>query len=194
MLLQFDRVDSTNTVAWNLIDRGWGDGTIVIARSQTQGRGQRGRTWSSERGGLYLSMIYIPGIALTDPSLITMGTVWGIGRVLGQYVPGLRIKAPNDLLVDRYKLGGILTETRCQGGQIRSAVIGVGINGWNAVPEGAINLKDLNSPIVDLEELRNLVIRGIMQGKAQWEQGDQAKLVRDYHNLTKSNPHLGYPS
>lgn len=184
MLCQFDRVDSTNTVAWNLIDRGWGDGTIVTARSQTAGRGQWGRTWESGRGGLYLSLVYIPPLPLTDPSLITMGTVWGISQVLGKFLPGLRIKAPNDLMIDRYKLGGILTETRWQGGKISHAVIGVGINGWNTVPEGAINLKDLNTPISNLDQLREITIEGIRLGKQQWEQPHLDNLIKNYQLLT----------
>lgn len=117
MLLQFDRVDSTNTIAWNLLDRGWGDGTIVTAKSQSCGRGQWGRTWQSEAGGLYLSMIYLPVVNLADPSLVTIGTVWGIAQVLSPFVPGLKIKAPNDLLVDRCKLGGDFNGNTLAGGQ-----------------------------------------------------------------------------
>lgn len=183
MLLQFDRVDSTNTIAWNLLDRGWGDGTIVTAKSQSCGRGQWGRTWQSEAGGLYLSMIYLPVVNLADPSLVTIGTVWGIAQVLSPFVPGLKIKAPNDLLVDRCKLGGILTEIRWREGKIAAAVIGVGINGWNPVPQGAISLRDLSTPIGNLEQLRDLTIGGILLGKERWEQPNPEGLVADYQAL-----------
>ena len=186
MLYQFDRVTSTNTIAWDLIDRGFGDGTIVTARTQTAGRGQWGRTWESERGGLYLSLIYIPIVKLTDPKLITMGTVLGISQVLGKFIPELRIKAPNDLMIDRYKLGGILTETRWLDEKISHVVIGVGINGWNTVPQGAINIRDLNTSITDLDQLREITIEGIRLGKQQWEQKYIENLIKNYDLLTRT--------
>ena len=181
MLIQLDRVDSTNDVAWSLIDQGWGDGTIVTARSQTRGRGQRGRVWESAVGGLYLSMIYLPAVKLTDPPILTMGVVWGIYEVLSKFIPGLGIKAPNDLMVGQYKLGGILTETRLLGEQIIAAVIGVGINGWNPLPPGAIGIKDLDSTIANLDQLRELTIQGILLGKEQWERSED--LSHKYHLL-----------
>lgn len=183
MLLEFDVVDSTNTIGWQLVDQGYGDSTIVVAKRQTAGRGQWGRKWESELGGLYLSFIYVPKVKIVDPKIITIGTVWGIAHQLQEFVPSLRIKVPNDLYVGKYKLGGILTETRWHNQQISVAVIGVGINGWNPVPQGAISLQDLETNISNLQQLQQLTIAGINLGRTRWEQPDTNALERDYQTL-----------
>ncbi|MCS6960273.1 MAG: biotin--[acetyl-CoA-carboxylase] ligase [Pseudanabaenaceae cyanobacterium SKYGB_i_bin29] len=187
MLLEFAVVDSTNTIAWQLVDQGYGDGTVIVAKRQTAGRGQWGRKWESEPGGLYLSLIYVPKVRIIDPGIITIGTVWGIAHQLQAFVPGLRIKPPNDLYVGKCKLGGILTEARWHHQQISVAVIGVGINGWNSAPQGAISLQDLQTNISNLEQLRELTVAGINLGKTRWEQPDTKALQQDYQELVTSN-------
>lgn len=137
----FDRVASTNQTVWELLALGAPPGTIAIAREQTAGRGQRGRHWQSQIGGLYLSMAVAPNLAAVNAGALTMAVAWAIATGLRSVGIPVLLKWPNDLILAKRKLGGILTETRVRQGRVTKAVIGVGINWSNPVPETGINLE-----------------------------------------------------
>jgi BirA family biotin operon repressor/biotin-[acetyl-CoA-carboxylase] ligase len=127
-ILYFPTTGSTNDVAASLAEPD-AFGTVVIADAQTAGRGRRGRTWFSPAGsGLYVSVIVTPGRGSPDPeratTLLTLATgvalAEGVERATG-LAPA--IKWPNDLLVGRRKLAGILAE-----GFGEAVVLGYGIN------------------------------------------------------------------
>jgi BirA family biotin operon repressor/biotin-[acetyl-CoA-carboxylase] ligase len=140
-------VGSTNDVAVALAagagDRAAAEGAVVIADAQTAGRGRRGRTWFSPQGsGLYLSTILMPGRASSSPeratSLVTLAAGVALAEAI-ERVTGLaaQIKWPNDLLVGRRKLAGILAEGLAadRAGAVGHVVLGYGINvGRMSVP------------------------------------------------------------
>ena len=112
----FSTVGSTNDAALALAERGDAEGAIVIASSQTAGRGRRGRAWHSPAGsGLYVSVVLAPARAREEPdratALLTLTAGVAIAEAI-ERVTGLApaIKWPNDLLVGRRKLAGILAE------------------------------------------------------------------------------------
>ena len=80
----YDTVSSTNSVLWELIDRGSTEGTVVIAAQQTAGRGQRGHQWRSPLGGLYLSLALTPDLDAQKALLLTISSAWGIATTLRQ--------------------------------------------------------------------------------------------------------------
>lgn len=165
----FDSLPSTNQTLWNLLDQGAKTGCVVIATEQTAGRGQWGRQWVSPSGGLYLSVAYAPKLEATNSYQLTLATAWGIAAQLQKCGVSVGIKWPNDLVLNGRKLGGILTETKVHKGQITQAVIGVGINWCNLVPETGINLELWQSsqnsrPIPSLEMLTSTVLLGIESG------------------------------
>jgi len=134
--LFFTTIGSTNDVAAALAGAGSGEGAIVIAEAQTAGRGRRGHSWFSPPGaGLYVSVVLAPGRARTAPdratSLITLCAGVAIAEAV-ERITGLppAIKWPNDLLVGRRKLAGILAEVVAApaGGAVTSVVLGYGIN------------------------------------------------------------------
>jgi BirA family biotin operon repressor/biotin-[acetyl-CoA-carboxylase] ligase len=184
----FETVASTNTVVWELLQQGAAAGTVAIALKQQAGRGQRGHQWLSEPGGLYLSLGLTPNIPVEQAGCLTLGSAWGIAAVLRGYGIPVGIKWLNDLVVDGYKLGGILTETRIAKGQIQQAVIGVGLNWSNAVPETAITLQRILSmqaashPIDCLEVLAAIGLQGLKLGYLHWQQGSDS-LVTAYEKL-----------
>lgn len=193
----FDTVSSTNTVAWELLDRGSNPGTVVIAAQQEAGKGQWGRQWRSLPGGLYLSVAIAPRIRAENALLLTLGSAWGIATGLRQppltlnnpfpKIP-VQLKWPNDLILQKRKLGGILTETRSRRGQITSAVVGVGINWTNPVPEIGINLKtflelDPTAPKASLEMLAAITLQGIVSGYQQACEKGIASLLASYQHL-----------
>ena len=165
----FETVASTNKTAWELLDKKPGSGCVVIAAEQTAGRGQWGRQWLSQEGGLYLSFGFSPQLDISLGYQLTLATAWGIAEQLRKYGVDVEIKWPNDLVLDGRKLGGILTETKVRAGKITQAVIGVGINWKNPVPPTGINLDSWNSlnnsaNIPCLEKLAAQVLFGIHSG------------------------------
>jgi BirA family biotin operon repressor/biotin-[acetyl-CoA-carboxylase] ligase len=182
-----DTLDSTNSEAWRLIDSGIGvEGMVVIAKSQTSGRGQRDREWRSPNGGLYLSVILQPQIPASLGSQITIWSVWGIASTLSNIVPSLKIKWLNDLVVENRKLGGILTETRVSSGIITYAVLGVGINWLNDVPDVGVALADLACNLENLESLESLVLLGISHGWEYWQKYGIESILPMYMQLISS--------
>lgn len=123
-------VDSTNSFAMELADKGASHGTVVIADSQTKGRGRMGRTWISPPGGnIYMSVILTPPIGSKEATLLTiMAGVACCSALRNTTGLPVEIRWPNDLMVSHKKLGGILTEIKSGGDKIVYAVMGIGIN------------------------------------------------------------------
>ncbi|MBD2440695.1 biotin--[acetyl-CoA-carboxylase] ligase [Nostoc sp. FACHB-110] len=165
----FDSVPSTNQTLWKMLAEGAKPWSVVIAKQQTAGRGQWGRQWISHTGGLYLSVAIAPKLEASASYQLTLASAWGIASQLHQLGVNVGIKWPNDLVINGRKLGGILTETKIHHGYITQAVIGVGINWTNPVPETGINLEMWQAsyatkPISCLEILTWAVLRGIESG------------------------------
>lgn len=187
-----DRVVSTNQTLWELVDGGASPGTAVIAEVQTAGRGQWGRQWSSETGGLYLSLFLAPDLAAARSAQLTLCGAWGIATALRDRQIPVRLKWPNDLVLDGRKLGGILTETRLHRDRIVAAVIGVGINWTNAVPPTGIALNsfwgDRAAAVPSLEMLAALTLAGLATGYRRWQTEGIETLLPAYTSLLT---HLG---
>lgn len=154
------RCGSTNAVL--LAERGREDVVLLAAEQQTAGRGRRGRRWHSAPGA---DLTFSLAATLRRPAreLAALALVAGVAatRALrGVGVGGVALKWPNDLVVDGAKLGGILVETRGEGGQTR-AVFGIGIN-CRRSPGLAARLR---RPIASLDEFiapeRNRLIQAI---------------------------------
>ena len=184
----FDQVASTNQTLWTLLADGAPPGTVVIANRQTAGKGQRGRQWDSSPGGLYLSLALTPNLSARDALLLTLCSAWGLATTLRAYNIPVSLKWPNDLILEGYKLGGILTETKIHQGQITKAVVGVGINWSNPVPETGISLQrflgDRPHPeITSLEMLAALTLWAIASGYQTFDEKGVGTLLPSYQNL-----------
>ena len=130
-LYYFNTIDSTNTRAKQMAAEGAPHGTVLIADSQTGGRGRMGRSFHSPSGvGIYLSMLLRPGCPAKELMHLTCAAAVAAADGI-QAATGLRpgIKWTNDLVAGRKKLGGILTELSLDSrGNVEYAVIGIGIN------------------------------------------------------------------
>lgn len=160
----YETLPSTNQTLWQRVEEGAKPGSVVIAVEQTKGRGQRGHQWYSPRGGLYLSIALAPNIPVSESFQLTIRTAWGVATTLNALGIPVRLKWLNDLWLNDRKLGGILTETKINQGIITSAIVGVGINWTNPVPETGINLSSYINTISSLEMLATITIQGIQKG------------------------------
>jgi BirA family biotin operon repressor/biotin-[acetyl-CoA-carboxylase] ligase len=200
----FEEIGSTNELLWERYRAQSPMPRVAIAKQQTAGRGQWGRTWTSPLGGLYLSMLLPVEIEPQNAYILTLASVWGIvDRLNGAGVP-VQIKWANDLLLQGKKLGGIKTETKITETQteiqvqshqnqtpkatpkITAAVVGVGINYSNPVPDVGINLEtfwredsDIAAPFSG-DRLAALVIAGILTGREKITQNAYQSIIPQY--------------
>lgn len=127
----FETIDSTNTRAKQMASQGAPHGTVLIADSQTGGRGRLGRSFHSPAGsGIYLSLILRPQCHSAELMHLTCATGVAMCNAIESACclrPG--IKWTNDLVCNKRKLGGILTELSLDSsGNVAYAVVGIGIN------------------------------------------------------------------
>ncbi|WP_460140817.1 bifunctional biotin--[acetyl-CoA-carboxylase] ligase/biotin operon repressor BirA [Pseudomonas sp. S2_E01] len=129
-ILVFDSIDSTNAEALRAVERGVAAPFLVLAERQTSGRGRRGRRWASPFAeNIYYSLVLridggmrqLEGLSLVV-GLAVMQTLRGLG------VSGAGLKWPNDVLVGRKKIAGILLELVGDPADVCHVVLGVGIN------------------------------------------------------------------
>lgn len=124
-----DEVDSTNRYAKAWALEGAPHGAAVLAKRQSAGRGRRGRSWLSEEGGLYCSVVLRPDFSLEKAPQLTLTAALAVREAI-QSAAGLSagIKWPNDLLLGGKKVSGILTELQTAPGQPPAVIVGIGVN------------------------------------------------------------------
>jgi BirA family transcriptional regulator, biotin operon repressor / biotin---[acetyl-CoA-carboxylase] ligase len=126
----FASVESTNTYALHEASKGAPHGSVYIAEEQTAGRGRGDHAWHSELfTGIYVSILLRPRLSAADGLWLSLATGLAVQQAV-ENVTGLvtDIRWPNDLLLHRKKVGGILVEMNAEAARIRHAVIGIGIN------------------------------------------------------------------
>ena len=149
---------------------------MVIAESQSAGRGRLGRRWTSPAGkGLLFSVVLRPAVAMSDAYLLTLvaaaAAAEGIEAAAGVRV---QIKWPNDLFIDDRKAGGILMEVAGEQDEVEWVVVGIGINvntEFSELPVAlrrtATSLKMATGQAVDRSELLSHVLLGLERNYAE---------------------------
>ncbi|SOE08471.1 BirA family biotin operon repressor/biotin-[acetyl-CoA-carboxylase] ligase [Hoeflea halophila] len=157
----------------------------VTATRQTGGRGRRGRTWVSEPGNLYSSLLLInpgPSKALASlPLAVTVAVFDAVAAVLPQRPRGLlKIKWPNDLLIDGRKTSGILIEAEQLADGQRAVVIGCGVNVAHRPDTGlypSTCLADQGSAVTPQELFARLAV-SMDRALKDWDEGRGLSRVR----------------
>ena len=148
-IIHLDEVDSTNEYAKRIAENS-PEGTVVVAKRQTAGKGRKGRSWASPAGGLWLSIILKPG--RIDPRLVFVGAL-AVVDTLADFGISSGIKWPNDVWADGRKIAGILTE----GKGSEYVILGIGLNVNNPVPEelreSAVSMLQLVGREIPLEKV-----------------------------------------
>lgn len=189
-LLTFDEIGSTNAEAMRLGRAGETGPLWIWARMQTRGRGRSGRTWASPPGNLYASLLIrldCSPDAVHQLSLLagvaTYEAVRSACSRSGGAVSGLRLKWPNDVLIDDAKLAGILPEcTRVPGSSNAFlAVVGIGIN-LATHPEGlGRSVTDLaaHGCLVEPADMLSELAAAMHQWLTEWDNGAGFARVRE---------------
>jgi len=159
----FNKISSTNLYAKNLIKKNIEEGTIVIADVQTRGMGRKNRYWHSPYGGLWFSVILYPDLSPKRGIFITMAASISVVQAIKD-INGVdtEIKWPNDLLLRKKKVCGILTEIDADLHKINYAIVGIGINVNNKLDDElkkiAFSLKqEIGSEVSRLKILKSIL-------------------------------------
>jgi len=126
----FSEIGSTNTHARRLAEQGAKEGQVVIAESQTHGRGRLARRWvSPPHVNLYTSVVLRPKLPPARAPQITLMAAVALAETLQSFLPvPPSIKWPNDITVNGKKLAGILTEVNCGTESVEFVILGIGVN------------------------------------------------------------------
>jgi BirA family biotin operon repressor/biotin-[acetyl-CoA-carboxylase] ligase len=129
-ILHYRVITSTQDAAAEFAKNGIAEGTVVIAETQTNGRGRKGRQWiSPSKGGVYLSIVLRPNV--TPLQTIQMPLIAGVAVLKAIHKASHvapKIKWPNDIIIGGKKVAGILTEMNCEIDLVNYIILGIGVN------------------------------------------------------------------
>ncbi|MFA5362272.1 MAG: biotin--[acetyl-CoA-carboxylase] ligase [Candidatus Omnitrophota bacterium] len=129
-ILYFETLVSTMEIAFQHAAAHAPEGTLVVAETQTKGKGRLGRNWFSPKyKGIYLSLVLRPEIAPREASILTLLAAVSICEAV-RNTTGIdaQIKWPNDIIIHNKKAGGILTEISAEMDKVFFIIIGMGLN------------------------------------------------------------------
>jgi BirA family biotin operon repressor/biotin-[acetyl-CoA-carboxylase] ligase len=194
-----DTLDSTNDLAHTIAADGSpdpGSPVLFLAAYQTRGRGRGSNSWHAARGGLTFSLLlgFDNPIQPSRFPPLALATALGVSRALSsrlaEVVSDVRLKWPNDLVVNDRKICGILVEPF--GGPSPGVIIGVGVNVNNrldpSLENHATSLADLLGNHVPLTDLLIEILSGIEQTTGAWQNGDPtlaADWTRSCHDIDR---------
>ncbi|RED47937.1 biotin--[acetyl-CoA-carboxylase] ligase [Seonamhaeicola aphaedonensis] len=185
-IIKLNATDSTNSylrryIAENKVE----DYTVVVAKKQTNGRGQMGTLWSSETSkNLTFSMFKDLSVHTVEfPFYISMAISLSILKTLKILnIPDLKIKWPNDILSENKKICGILIENVIKN-KLESTIIGIGVNvnqtKFKGLPKAA-SLKTITGIHYDLEEVLHRIMLSTMEYSALLQKGDYDTVKKEY--------------
>lgn len=175
-----DTTDSTNSEAERRLASGAEAPFVVVAARQTAGRGRLGRKWeSADLGNLYLSAAFRPHLPPSRMSLFTLWMGLSLCRELSnEYRVPLKVKWPNDLLLEGRKVAGMLTEARIDADRTRDLIFGIGLNitgDVTAFPEAlrtiATTLQSATSTPLNANRVTAFVVTSLLTAYEQFMAG-----------------------
>ncbi len=185
----FDYLASTMDLAMQLGMEGSASGSIVLAESQTKGRGRLGRSWLSPKyKGIYLSLILRPKILPAACPILTLMSAVSICEAIKMVLDlDVQIKWPNDLLIHNKKVAGILTEMNAEVDKVNFVVIGMGLNVNNdkksLIPQ-ATSLKEQQGAEINRVVLLQEILRRLENNYFLLEDKGPAEIINKWRNFT----------
>ncbi|MDD2978946.1 MAG: biotin--[acetyl-CoA-carboxylase] ligase [Hespellia sp.] len=187
----FDTTDSTNNQAKAMGDAGAPHGTLVVADRQDAGKGRRGRVWSTPPGGsIAMSILLRPDIEPSKAPMLTLVMAMAVAEGISQTEKlDAGIKWPNDIVLSKKKVCGILTEMSTEITCINHVVIGAGINvNLTEFPEEiaktATSLRIEKGEVIKRSELIAAIMKRFEYRYEQFMQTEDLSLMQeDYHSI-----------
>lgn len=125
----FDSIDSTQNQALKIVNEPENNGAVIIAATQTGGKGRTGRKWISPKGGIWFSIILHPKFDISITTLFPIASSLALSKAIeNTFEITPELKWPNDLTIKGKKIAGILVDAAFESNKIESLVLGVGIN------------------------------------------------------------------
>lgn len=173
-IIKLKQVTSTNDYLLKLANKGEREITVILAETQTKGRGRRRRKWISPKGkGLYVSFLFRPDMEFEKIHLLSLMTALAAVKALKK-TADLRIKWPNDILLNNKKIGGILAETTSKRTKPRFVIVGLGLNiagKKNQLPKDATSLFVEKKPLPAMEKIFKSILKEVIILYSRFKQG-----------------------
>jgi len=178
-----EEVDSTQSVARELAQEGTAEKTLVLAETQSGGRGQLDREWESGPGGLYMTLLLKPETEIKFLPELSVLTGEAVAETISElYGIKTRIKKPNDVYAWHprrrkwLKISGILTESSSSPSGLSWLLLGVGVNLNNIVKlDTAVSVKAIKGAGVSREDFLAALLNIFWARYSAWAYGSQAK-------------------
>lgn len=192
--ITIESTGSTNTALKELALGGeLPEGTILIAGSQTAGRGQRGSSWEAEPGcNITCSILFYP--EFLEPArffLLSQVVSLGVKDTLDSLVNGITIKWPNDIYHGNRKIAGILIENELSGNRFSLSVAGIGLNvnqiSFRSDAPNPVSIRQLTGRETDLDILSERLHYQIISRYEELKRGESAPIEEDYHRALYRN-------
>ena len=182
-----DILPSTNVYATQLLaKKDVIEGTVIVAKYQTAGKGQGTHTWNSDSNkNLLFSIILYPDTVLPEEQIfITMAVSLGVCDFLNSLFEGSQIKAPNDIYYNNHKIAGILIENTIVDGVINSCIVGIGLNvNQTTFPSdlpNPISIANITGKEQDTDDCLNKLLVCLDIRYKELLYGDREKIKSDY--------------
>jgi BirA family biotin operon repressor/biotin-[acetyl-CoA-carboxylase] ligase len=163
----FEKTASTMNNVRDFASQGLAAGIVVVADTQSAGRGRNGRIWASRLGGLYCSFLDRPSISLADYSMPAMLYQIAVARAVSSVCgKPAKLRWPNDIYIDGRKIAGIITELEAEGDMISWIATGIGVNVNNLSPSAkAVSCSEILRHAVSRRSLLTAIINEAEQLK-----------------------------
>jgi len=192
-VVSFESVPSTIDAASSLAQEGAREGTVVVAESQSGGRGRLGRKWSSPSGvGIWTSIILRPSIPPRDAPKLTLMTAVAVATVLReQYSLDARIKWPNDVIIGGRKICGALTELVAEQDAVRYLITSFGLNVNQTRSKFPAEVRDIATSMrieagrkLDRPEVFRRVLRSLDEQYAEFKKSGGGNILARWRELS----------
>jgi len=125
----FDTINTTQNFAMKIASKNNENGTIIISKKQTGGRGRMNRKWKSPVGGIWMSIIIHPKFDVSHATLVPIATSLALCKAIEKILKiKPELKWPNDITLKGKKVAGVLVDTSIISNKIENMILGVGIN------------------------------------------------------------------
>lgn len=186
----FDELDSTNNYLKKIGSQGKKENQLVIALSQTGGRGRMGRTFYSPNGtGIYFSLLLHPEFSAEKSLFLTVMAAVSVAETVMKYnINDVKIKWVNDIYIDGKKVCGILTEGAINSDKMLDyAVVGIGINviaPENGFPEDIKDIATAIFPGNSEENIKEKIVADVINRFFSMYNGDDKDYIKRYREYS----------